>query len=133
MRDRGQRIWIRLDRSEPGTAHEPASAPLGHLRLRISDEGEGMPPEVRQKIFEPFFTTKELGRGTGLGMSTVYGFVKQSRGSIRLRTAPGEGTAVILYLPRVTGAVELEGPASAPAEGVPPGLQVMLVEDDPEV
>ncbi|MDO9313772.1 MAG: PAS domain S-box protein [Burkholderiaceae bacterium] len=103
------------------------------VEIAITDTGEGMTESVRERVFEPFFTTKELGRGTGLGMSTVYGFVKQSRGSIRLNTAPGAGTEVTLYLPQVRGTAEPEDPTVDLAEGVPPGLQVMLVEDDADV
>ncbi len=105
----------------------------GFVEIVISDTGLGMTDAVRDRVFEPFFTTKELGRGTGLGMSTVYGFVKQSRGSIRLDTAPGAGTQVTLYLPRVRGLAERGHPAIAAAEGLPAGLQVLLVEDDADV
>ena len=103
------------------------------IAIVIGDTGQGMTDSVRDRVFEPFFTTKELGRGTGLGMSTVYGFVKQSKGSIRLNTAPGAGTQVALYLPRLRGAAELEGLAADAAEGLPAGLEVMLVEDDADV
>ncbi|MDL2336297.1 MAG: PAS domain S-box protein [Pseudomonadota bacterium] len=103
------------------------------VKITIADTGEGMTDTVRERVFEPFFTTKELGRGTGLGMSTVYGFVKQSRGSIRLNTAPGAGTQVTLYLPQVRGDAEHEDPALDAAACLPTGLDVLLVEDDPEV
>jgi CheY-like chemotaxis protein len=103
------------------------------VEIVITDDGEGMTETVRERVFEPFFTTKELGRGTGLGMSTVYGFVKQSRGSIRLNTAPGAGTQVTLYLPRVRGTAELEDTTDNHADSLPTGLHVMLVEDDIDV
>jgi CheY-like chemotaxis protein len=116
--------------SAPG---EPARQEA-FVRIAITDTGHGMTDAVRDRVFEPFFTTKELGRGTGLGMSTVYGFVKQSHGSIQLKTAVGSGTSVVLYLPRLKGVAELEEPPEMVAtEGVPAGLAVMLVEDDPEV
>ncbi|VTU27425.1 Blue-light-activated protein [Variovorax sp. PBL-H6] len=106
----------------------------GYVAITISDTGEGMSEAVKERAFEPFFTTKESGRGTGLGLSTVYGFAKQSRGSITLRSAPGNGTAATLFLPRVhlddaTG----EGADAGPPGEVPAGLRVLLVEDDAEV
>jgi PAS domain S-box-containing protein len=104
-----------------------------YIRITIADTGHGMTEAVRDRVFEPFFTTKELGRGTGLGMSTVYGFVRQSRGLIRLKTAPGAGTEVLMYLPSPKGEAEPALPAALAAEGLPKGLAVMLVEDDPEV
>jgi CheY-like chemotaxis protein len=103
------------------------------VEIVIADTGQGMTDAVRERVFEPFFTTKELGRGTGLGMSTVYGFVKQSRGSIRLNTAPGAGTEVTLYLPLVRGTAGHGDPTADTADGLPAGLQVVLVEDDADV
>ena len=103
------------------------------IEITITDNGQGMTDSVRDRVFEPFFTTKELGRGTGLGMSTVYGFIKQSKGSIRLTTAPGAGTQVRLYLPRLRGAAELEELAAQATEGLPAGLEALLVEDDADV
>ncbi len=103
------------------------------VRIAISDTGTGMPEEVKERAFEPFFTTKQAGRGTGLGLSTVYGFVKQSRGAVAIDSTPGFGTTISLYLPRPWD----EQPAGdEPAEGadaVPPGLKVLMVEDDAEV
>jgi CheY-like chemotaxis protein len=87
---------------------------------------------VRERAFEPFYTTKEAGRGTGLGLSTVYGFVKQSRGAVGLETAPGAGTRITLYIPRPWQDDTVEG-SEPPAGEVPEGLKVLLVEDDAEV
>jgi PAS domain S-box-containing protein len=109
------------------------AAPAGFVSIDISDTGEGMPEDVRSRAFEPFFTTKELGRGTGLGLSTAYGFVKQSRGSIQLRSAPGAGTTVTMILPCPRD--EAARPARDPGVAglVKRGLKVLLVEDEPEV
>ncbi|RST47583.1 PAS domain S-box protein [Variovorax sp. MHTC-1] len=106
----------------------------GYVAISISDTGDGMPEAVKERAFEPFFTTKESGRGTGLGLSTVYGFAKQSRGAVSLDSAPGAGTTVTLYLPRVAGASAADEDFDAvPTGSVPAGLRVLLVEDDVEV
>jgi PAS domain S-box-containing protein len=104
------------------------------VAIGVRDTGVGMTEEVRDRAFEPFFTTKEKGRGTGLGLSTVYGFVRQSKGVLALESAVGAGTTLTLYLPRH---VEAPGGEARHEEGSAPtvreGLRVMLVEDDPEV
>ncbi|MBE9603302.1 hypothetical protein IAI18_00355 [Acetobacteraceae bacterium H6797] len=74
------------------------------LRIAVEDTGLGMTPEVQARAFEPFFTTKEAGRGTGLGLATVYGFIRQSRGALRLDSAPGQGTRIELLLPALAQA-----------------------------
>jgi PAS domain S-box-containing protein len=113
---------------------EAAQADADYVAIAVADTGAGMPDDVKERAFEPFFTTKEVGRGTGLGLSTVYGFVKQSRGAVALASAPGAGTELTLYLPRPA---EMPGRGDAADERsdarVPPGLRVLLVEDDPEV
>jgi PAS domain S-box-containing protein len=103
------------------------------LRLAIVDTGVGMPDEVKERAFEPFFTTKEAGRGTGLGLSTVYGFVKQSRGGISIDSAPGVGTTIALYLPRPADDTAAAASPEHAHIAVRPGLRVLLVEDDGEV
>ena len=115
------------------TAADPGKAG-GHVTIAISDTGTGMPDEVRERAFEPFFTTKSAGRGTGLGLSTVYGFVTQSRGTVAIASAPGEGTTVTLHFPQLDPAEAPEADSSASADdAVPDGLRVLLVEDDPAV
>jgi CheY-like chemotaxis protein len=104
----------------------------GGVELAISDTGHGMSEAVLARAFEPFFTTKEAGRGTGLGLATVYGFAHQSHGAVALRSRPGEGTTVTLFLPAAAAPQPAPAPASAPV-AVPGGLSVLLVEDEPEV
>jgi len=105
----------------------------GHVVIEVSDTGVGMSPEVCDRAFEPFFTTKEVGRGSGLGLSQVYGFVRQSEGEIELRSAPGRGATFILRLPR---SEEAEAQAQAdPSVAVVEGghERILLVEDDATV
>ncbi|HYC02607.1 MAG TPA: ATP-binding protein [Azospirillaceae bacterium] len=104
----------------------------GRVEITVRDTGTGMTKEVADRVFEPFFTTKGVGKGTGLGLSQVYGFANQSNGTVRLDTAPGKGTAVVLTLPRTTS---IPGAVQAMAEVTQdlPGGRVLLVEDDPVV
>ncbi|MEQ5844391.1 MULTISPECIES: response regulator [Paraburkholderia] len=106
--------------------------PGQYVMVAVTDTGSGMPPEVRERAFEPFFTTKPEGQGTGLGLSMVFGFVKQSGGHVKIYSEPGHGTTVRLYLPRVRQEEDREfqvdaGPAMGGAE------TVLVVEDDEEV
>jgi CheY-like chemotaxis protein len=94
-----------------------------------------MPPEVMERAFDPFFTTKPLGEGTGLGLSMIYGFVRQSGGQARIYSEPGQGTMVCLYLPRFTGqAQEVELPPElTEAHRAAEGETVLIVDDEPSV
>ncbi|NRF71125.1 PAS domain S-box protein [Aquincola sp. S2] len=113
---------------------DPAGPRNGaYVAIAIGDTGAGMSDEVRERAFEPFFTTKEAGRGTGLGLSTVYGFVRQSRGVITIDSTLGVGTTLTLYIPQPEGAAPVAGADAAAAGSVPAGLRVLLVEDDAEV
>ena len=117
-------------RNEPDA---PSAEGDEFVAISITDTGAGMPDEVKERAFEPFFTTKEAGRGTGLGLSAVYGFVKQSRGAIALESLPGTGTTLTLFIPQhpAAGAVVLD--AANASETLPNGVSVLLVEDESEV
>jgi len=115
-------------------ASEHATVKAGrYVMLAVSDTGTGMSPETVAHIFEPFYTTKESGRGTGLGLSTVYGIVKQSGGYIWVYSEVGRGSSFKVYLPRVEQAPEAL-PAIKPASGKQTGTEtILLVEDQPQV
>ncbi len=112
---------------------DPSAPDEQFVAIAITDTGSGMPEAVRERAFEPFFTTKEAGRGTGLGLSTVYGFVKQSKGAIAIDSAPGEGTTITLYIPKPWQPHVPQDPGAAIGDTVPHGLKVLMVEDDAEV
>lgn len=112
-----------------------ACAAGDYVTVAVTDTGCGMTPDVLDRVFEPFFTTKPVGQGTGLGLSQIFGFVRQSGGEVAIRTAPGSGTTVTLYLPRYLGAAVAEGAAPAPRDEPGDGrpLAILVVEDDPRV
>jgi PAS domain S-box-containing protein len=104
-------------------------APGQYVMLAVTDNGAGMAPEVLEQAFEPFFSTKDEGKGSGLGLSMVYGFVKQSGGHVKIDSEPGRGTTVRLYLPRST-AVPDEPRASVEAQVAVGGTETILVAED---
>jgi PAS domain S-box-containing protein len=105
-------------------------SPGSYVVLSVADDGCGMPPDVLSHIFEPFFTTKQPGQGTGLGLATVYGIVKQNRGGIQVRSAPGKGSTFQIFLPRHSG----ETPPEQADESLAPASRgdetILLVEDE---
>ncbi|TPQ32415.1 hypothetical protein C2U70_22125 [Bradyrhizobium guangdongense] len=118
---------------EAYAAGKPDVEPGFYTVVAIRDTGTGISADIRERIFEPFFTTKEIGRGTGLGLSMVYGFVKQSHGHIRVDSKVGSGTTIKLYLPR---SVEQDGRASTDdgqSAALPTGTETILVVEDDEL
>jgi PAS domain S-box-containing protein len=123
-------VWLD-DRS----SRQRDMAPGQYVSIAVSDTGTGMSPEVMARAFDPFFTTKPIGQGTGLGLSMIYGFAKQSGGQIRIYSEENQGTTMRLYLPRHRGEVESE---SSQAELMPvpraeQGETVLVVDDEPTV
>jgi PAS domain S-box-containing protein len=105
-----------------------------YVVITVADSGTGMPPEVQARAFEPFFTTKEMGKGTGLGLSQVYGFAKQSDGTVRLQSTPGEGTTVRVYLPRADGLPAQPKPEIADTPtSASERATIFVVDDDVDV
>jgi two-component system NtrC family sensor kinase len=126
-------IAVREAAEVPGTA-APSQSPDGYVAVSVEDTGVGIPPDQFGRIFEPFFTTKEVGQGTGLGLSQVFGFAKQSGGEVIVASELGKGSTFTLYLPRIPS----DGrPQQVPAEDAPPvdgqGIWVLVVEDNVEI
>jgi CheY-like chemotaxis protein len=103
------------------------------VQLSISDTGGGIPIEIRDRVFEPFFTTKEKGRGTGLGLAMVYGFVKQSGGHVTIYSETGHGTTINLYFPRTDGASAATSTRAAGHVDPHARETILVVEDDERV
>jgi two-component system NtrC family sensor kinase len=138
----GGRMTIETANSYLDEAYVAANSEEGftagqYVLLAVTDTGAGMSREVRERAFEPFFTTKPTGMGTGLGLSMVYGFLKQSNGHIKIYSEPGEGTAIKLYFPRISEQRGLqdwtERKSARPAPGARGSETILLVEDDEEV
>ncbi|WP_235983383.1 PAS domain S-box protein [Bradyrhizobium australiense] len=104
--------------------------PGNYVMIAVSDTGTGIPPALLERVFEPFFTTKEVGRGTGLGLSMVFGFVKQSGGHVKIYSEEGHGTSVKIYLPPATGLQQTAAEAAVSANIEGGKETVLVVEDD---
>jgi PAS domain S-box-containing protein len=130
----GGRLTIATTSEEIGDATVRGGMPVAagpRVVLTVGDTGSGMTDEVRSHIFEPFFTTKEVGKGTGLGLATVYGIVQQAGGYVEVDTAPGRGTRFRIGLPAMSGTAAAARPASAAAPAPEGGTEtVLLVEDN---
>jgi CheY-like chemotaxis protein len=118
----------RVDRERVEDGLEPGT----WVRLVVADTGVGMDSETRKRLFEPFFTTKDVGRGTGLGLATVYGIVEQCGGAIRVDSESRHGSRFSVYFPRTDAPAEAPR-ASQPAPDRPAGVTILLVEDDAAV
>jgi len=118
---------------ESYTASHSEVRPGDYVMLAVSDTGTGMSRAVLKHAFEPFFTTKEVGAGSGLGLSMVYGFAKQSGGEVAIDTEEGRGTTVRLYLPRAEAATDNPERKTSAKELIGRGETILVVEDDPDV
>jgi CheY-like chemotaxis protein len=135
MRDGGE-IVIRgsnVDLNETHAAEHPESQPGSYIQICVSDSGSGIPAKLLPRVFEPFFTTKEVGAGTGLGLSMVYGFAKQSGGHLEIESEEGTGTKVRLYLPSNGETQWPLEPEEEPDTPMGRGETVLVVEDEPAV
>jgi PAS domain S-box-containing protein len=136
MPDGGRLTIETANRWLDGAAGPDSDLPPGqYVALEVTDTGTGMSKEIVGRIFEPFFTTKPLGQGTGLGLSMIYGFVRQSDGQVRVVSEPGRGTTMSLYLPRYFGAASHGEAVHGDAADVENGLgeTVLVIDDDPTV
>jgi two-component system cell cycle sensor histidine kinase/response regulator CckA len=133
----GGRITVRtasVSLGEQQPDNDPPAPPATYVHLAVIDNGSGLTPEARAHLFEPFFTTKELGKGTGLGLATVYGIVKQNNGFIYVDSAPDAGTTVRVYLPPAAGPLPTGEPSAASPSATRRGSEtILLVEDETAV
>lgn len=122
---------MNVDLDVAGLQHEPDASPGAHLCISVADNGPGIPRDILPRIFEPFFTTKEIGKGSGLGLSMVYGFVRQSGGHISVESEEGKGARFSIYLPCQDPPDEMPPEPEADEEQMPGGQEtILLVEDD---
>ena len=121
---------VELDQAYVAT--KPEVKPGRYIMIAVSDTGSGMSEDTLEKVFEPFYTTKPIGQGTGLGLSMVYGFARQSGGQVRIHSHPGQGTSVKIFLP-ASDLAELDPVVEVPQVRQGSGQTVLLVEDDPSV
>jgi len=123
-----------VDLTDELVAVQVGVPPAHYIALSVGDSGSGIPKEILPRVFDPFFTTKEVGKGSGLGLAMVYGFVRQSGGGVRIYSEPGRGTMVKLYFPRARADAE-PNPAHAADDGEPRGRGevVLVVEDDADL
>ena len=127
----GGRLTIATANVPHDDRNKPAELAAGdYVSVSVSDTGTGMTDEVLRKAFEPFFTTKPVGRGTGLGLSQVYGIVKQTGGTVSIATKPGEGTTVTVFLPRTTALPVMRGSDDFQNVPLPRRMATILVVDD---
>ncbi|MGH7397838.1 MAG: ATP-binding protein [Candidatus Rokuibacteriota bacterium] len=119
-----------VDLDEDYVRRHVGARPGPHVMLAVSDTGSGIPREIQDQIFEPFFTTKEPGKGTGLGLATVYGIVKQSGGYIEVDSEPGRGTTFRIYLPRLDAAATPADRSTPPGAAAGGTETILLVEDE---
>jgi CheY-like chemotaxis protein len=134
---KGGRLVIETTNAELDDAyaaqHQDVSAG-DYVAITVTDSGLGIPPSILERVFEPFFTTKEVGRGTGLGLSMVYGFVKQSKGHVKIYSEVGHGTSVRMYFPRAVQEQALAPADISAATPLPVGREtILVVEDDAAV
>lgn len=135
MADKG-RLTIETSNAfiDESYAQQNADIPVGqYVLIAVSDTGDGMSREVQQRAFDPFFTTKQPGQGTGLGLSQVYGFVKQSGGHVKIYSEPGEGTTIKIYLPRAHVVAVVPRQSDAPVAGSRGSETILVVEDEADV
>lgn len=132
MDEIGDTLVIGLDEvilNDPETVNDLGIAPGPYMKMTVSDNGKGIPPEIKERIFEPYFTTKKLGRGTGLGLSVIHGIVQSHKGAITCDSLPGKGTAFAIYLPKLAASRE-DGAANIEIPPMKGNERILYVDDE---